>query len=242
MDTSLHSTSTYQDNMSLDDLPHPPPVSPFYLAWTIPLSFNFTFPDQELPTHTCTAEIPAVPAMETFAATSDTQLDINKLDILTPPTSPETTPTSSPASSPTNNTNTHFSDQANTAQTLYDQQQYDELVTYLSTTYFPSSDHSHLQTLYYNSLYELHKISTGKLRLEPSQKYRLRKSNPLPSTISSVKFRSNNHFDDETRSLLMEVFRTNRTPSPETIQTLSEQTGLTERQIRNFFKNKRSRG
>ena len=241
MDTPLYSTSTYQDTISLEDLPHPPPVSPFYLSWTIPLSFNFTFPDQELPTHSCTAETSSVPVMETFTVTSDAHLSINKLDILTPPTSPETTPTSSPASSPANS-NTHLSDQANTAQTMFDQQQYDELVTYLSTTYFPSSDHSHLQTLYYNSFYELHKISTGRRRLEPSQKYRLRKSNPLPSTISSVKFKSNNHFDDETRSLLMEVFRTNRTPFPETIQTLSEHTGLTERQIRNFFKNKRSRG
>nr|ADO22647.1 SIX class homeobox transcription factor SIX59e [Mnemiopsis leidyi] len=244
MYTSIYSASTYQEITSVEDLPEPAPISPFYLAWTIPLSFNFTFPEQELPANPCTAEVSTVPVMETFTAPSDTS-EYNNPDIdtcsLSPPNSPETSPTSTPTSSPNTNS-TDLSDQAITAQTLYEQKEFDELVTYLSSTYFPSSDHAHLQSLYYNSLYELHMISTGKRRLEPSHKYKLRRSNPLPSTISSVKFRTNNHFDDNVKSLLLAVFKRERTPSPDTIQTLSDKTGLTERQIRNFFKNKRSRG
>ena len=243
---------TYQDFTSLDDLPDPVPVNPSHLFWTIPLSFDFTFPEMELPSpcldvEYSTQNVFTVPVLDTFTGTdeiftgSDGSLPAaTKLSNLPPLdnsySSPCPKPKLSPATSPD-----HLSEQAATAQSLYDQQEYDELLSYLSVTYFPTSDHSHLQTLYYNSLYELYKISSGKRRLQPTQKYRLRKSNPLPSTISSVKFKSNNHFDDNVRSLLLAVFKKERTPSQETIEMLSEKTGLTERQIRNFFKNKRSR-
>ena len=249
---------SYQDFTSLNDLPEPVPSSPFYPSWTIPLSFNFTFPELELPS--LCQDIPksapnifTVPAMETFTGPEDpspevttlTHLPLNTdvyMPILPPLQSSYSTPCSSPSSTPsTSPSSTNLSDQAITAQSFYDEQQYDELKSYLSVTYFPSSDHPHLQKLFYNSLYELYKLSSGKRHLVPTQKYRLRKSNPLPSTISSVKFQSNNHFDDNAKSLLLAVFKRERTPSQETIHMLRENTGLTEKQIRNFFKNKRSR-
>ena len=228
---------TYQDFTSLDDLPDPVPVTSSHLFWTIPLSFNFTFPEVELPVPChqdvvyCTPEVPPdLPPRNLTKPVSN----------LTPQDDSYSSPCPKPKLSPATSRD-HLSEQATTAQSLYDQQEYDELLSYLSVTYFPTSDHSHLQTLYYNSLYELYKISSGKRRLQPTQKYRLRKSNPLPSTISSVKFKSNNHFDDNVRSLLLAVFKKERSPSQDTIEMLSENTGLTERQIRNFFKNKRSR-
>ncbi|XP_063689155.1 homeobox protein ceh-32-like [Bolinopsis microptera] len=249
---------TYQDFTSVNDLPEPVPVSSFYLSWSIPISFIFTFPEQELPSScqnitNCAPSIFTVPVVETFTGSETsssevpalTQLPANPdvdMPILPPLQSsyrsPCPSPSTLPASSPSS---TNLSDQAITAQSLYDEQQFDELKSYLSVTYFPSSDHPHLQKLFYNCLYELYKISSCKRHLMPTQKYRLRKSNPLPSTISSVKFQSNNHFDDNARSLLLAVFKRERTPSQETISMLRENTGLTEKQIRNFFKNKRSR-
>ena len=247
---------SYLDYTSVNELPEPVPASSFYPSWTIPLSFDFTFPELELPS--LCQDIPksapnifAVPVMETFTGPQDS---FPNLPFLTPlPGNPDMSntilfplpssyrspvPSRSSSSSPLS---TNLSDQGITAQSLYDEQQYDELKSYLSVTYFPSSDHPHLQKLFYNSLYELYKISSGKRHLIPTTKYRLRKSNPLPSTISSVKFQSNNHFDDNVKSILLSVFKKERTPSQDTIQMLSENTGLTERQIRNFFKNKRSR-
>ena len=247
---------TYQDLTSLEDLPDPLPVSPTYLSWTLPLSFNFTFPEMELPSSCHTGGPFTVPTLEIFTGSEDT-FSGSEGSLGSPPTvpmayevdidlsspSPWNTPPNSPPSKPTPTTPpSALSDQATIAESLYQTQQYDELLSYISVTYFPSSDHSYLQTLYYNSLYELYKISSGKRRLEPSRKYKLRKSNPLPSSISSVKFRSNNHFDDEVKSLLMRVFRKERNPSSETIQMLVESTALSEKQIRNFFKNKRCRG
>ena len=252
---------SYQDFTSVSDLPSPPPISPFYPSWTIPLTFNFSFPEMELPSpylgpSICDTETSTVPALE-ICTGADASLPLQPSQSTLPDTTYYPSPPVSPTNStyPTPNISTYpipdntppssptgVSDNAAIAQSLYKQGEFDELISYISTTYFPSSDHSLLQTLYYNSLYELHKISTGKRRLIPTQKYRLRKSHPLPSTISSVKFRSNNHFDDNVRSLLLAVFKKERIPSAETIQNLSDNTGLTEKQIRNFFKNKRSRG
>ena len=251
---------SYRDCTSVNNLPEPVPASSFYPSWTIPLSFDFTFPELELPSpcqdiHNCTPSIFTVPVIVTFTGPQDSLPNLPFLThlpvpgnsdmsnpILPPPPisyrSPVPSRSSSSSSSPLS---TNLSDQAITAQSLYDEQQYDELKSYLSVTYFPSSDHPHLQKLFYNSLYELYKISSGKRHLIPTTKYRLRKSNPLPSTISSVKFQSNNHFDDNVKSILLSVFKKEKTPSQDTIQMLSENTGLTERQIRNFFKNKRSR-
>ena len=248
----METFTSYLDLTSLCDIPVPAPlpISPFYLSWTIPLSFNFTFPELELPSR-CqdnfngTPAIFSVLAMETFTGSEgsppntpsqihlpeNVSADMSNLPSLPNSyRSPVPSPTSSTSSSPPSTIIT-LCDQAITAQSMYDEQQYDELKSYLSVTYFPSSDHPHLQKLYYNSLYELYKISSGKRHLIPTTKYRLRKSNPLPSTISSVKFQSNNHFDDNTRSLLLGVFKRERTPSQETMHMLRENTGLTEKQI-----------
>ncbi|XP_063689937.1 homeobox protein SIX5-like [Bolinopsis microptera] len=249
---------TYQDYTTVDDLPDPVPVSPFYCSWSIPLSFDFSFPELELPSScqylvNSSPGLATIPALETFTGSVcqdslptlpklthfpdtlkvDISLPATTIHGPTPPPSPLPTPVPSP---------TGLSDQSVTAQCLYDEGQYDDVLSYLETTYFPSSDHSFLQNIYYCSLYELFKISSGKQHLIPSQKYRLRKTNPLPSSISAVKFKSNNQFDDKVKSLLLAVFKRERTPSQETIQMLTENTGLSEKQIRNFFKNKRSRG
>ena len=248
---------TYQDYTTVDDLPDPVPVSPFYCSWSIPLSFDFSFPELELPSScqylvNSSPGFSTVPALETFTG-SDHVITVCQDPL---PTLPKLThfpdnlkvdnfqpaPTPPPSPLPSVPSPTGLSDQSVTAQCLYDEEQYDDVLSYLETTYFPSSDHSFLQNIYYCSLYELYKISSGKQHLIPSQKYRLRKTNPLPSSISAVKFKSNNQFDDNVKSLLLAVFKRERTPSQETIQMLNENTGLSEKQIRNFFKNKRSRG
>ena len=140
----METFTSYQDLSSLCDIPVPAPlpVSPFYLSWTIPLSFNFTFPELELPSR-CqdnfngTPAIFSVPAMETFTGSQGSPLnapsqihlpenvpaDMSNLPSLPNSyRSPVPSPTSSSSSSPPSTILT-LCDQAITAQSMYDEQQ-----------------------------------------------------------------------------------------------------------------------
>ena len=127
------------------------------------------------------------------------------------------------------------------AQQLHDSGSWTELREYLSAGSFPTSDHATLLEIYYTAIYSLTMIERGLRRLTPTQRYRLRKKYPSPPSISSVKHKANNFHSDSQKELLEAVFRRNTTPGSEEVEMLSGNTGLTEKQIRNFFKNKRSR-
>ena len=127
------------------------------------------------------------------------------------------------------------------AHQLHDSASWSQLRDYLSSHSFPSSEHSILQELYYSAIYSLNKLERGLRSLTPPQRYRLRKKFPLPSSISSVVYKSNKNHHSSQTELLESVFSENPAPSPEEEQMLSGKTGLTEKQIRNYFKNKRAR-
>ena len=137
--------------------------------------------------------------------------------------------------------NADHSDLCIVAQSLRERKKWEELKDYISETCFPSKDHSVLQTFFYESVYETYKIERSLKRLTPPQRYRLRKTYPLPSTICGTEFRSNNHLDDNARALLEAVFKRNRFPNPEVVENLVANTGLSAKQVKNYFKNNRSR-
>ena len=128
------------------------------------------------------------------------------------------------------------------ADCLSSSEQWDDLLNYITTSSFSTSEHAALQKMWFNAVYEIHiKTKNLKKHLTPAVKYRLRKTNPIPASISSVQPSTNNYFTAEAKHLMETVFNVNKRPDPETVKMLSQQTGLTAKQIRNFFKNKRSR-
>ncbi|KAL5265979.1 hypothetical protein ACHWQZ_G006574 [Mnemiopsis leidyi] len=130
------------------------------------------------------------------------------------------------------------------AEELCSSEQWDDLLTYISTSSFNQAEHPALQKLWFNAVYEsyiLTKVPEKQKHLTPAVKYRLRKQNPVPVSISSTAPCTNNYFSQEVRSTLDAAFNLNNRPTPEMVKILREQTGLTAKQIRNYFKNKRSR-
>ena len=234
------------------------------LNWTIPLSFNFTFPAKESATHitytSAVATFSAVtcyPPEDSFTRvqsnpdiTDNSVLSYSPLthdyyplacevnDALTSNLTPVIPPCGTSNKQPSY---ADLSDKCLVAQSLRDQKKWEELKDYISETCFTVSDHSFLQNFFYEAVYEIYKIERGLKRLTPPQRYRLRKTNPLPSTICSTKFKSNNHLDDNARSQLESVFKKYRFPTPEIVQNLVENTGLSAKQVKNYFKNNRSR-
>ena len=222
------------------------------LNWTIPLSFNFTFPDKEstLTNEAYTPKEANSNIMEDSSVFSVMQcytpyqypLPGDNSEAMTlqanTPHSPKAPVSVTSYNEPSN---ADQQDLCLVAQSLRDRKKWEELKDYISETCFPGTDHSVLQTFFYESVYETYKIERGLKRLTPPQRYRLRKTYPLPSTICSTKFRSNNHLDDNARALLEAVFKRNRFPSPEVVKKLVANTGLSAKQVKNYFKNNRSR-
>ena len=124
-----------------------------------------------------------------------------------------------------------------TANELYLAEQWKDIQTYIATTSFPQPEHQSLQKMWLNSVYEVYRKK--KTKLTPADRYRLRKQQPVPVNILSPV--TNNHFTAEVRSSMEQVFHVNSRPVPETVKMLVETTGLTAKQIRNFFYNKRQR-
>lgn len=242
-------TFNYIDATPHDHLPTPLNLPQEPSHWVIPLTFNFTFPDEtrQYPQQysTRTQHLPAISQPQHLSTVPITEFQYpvtpvkerHPDHVMTPPQPGSRHPTPDPATPPPD-----LSDLATTAQELHDSERWEELQEFITQTTFPQSDHAYLQQLFYQSIYQKHKETFGKRRLEPSVKYKLRKTNPLPASITSVKFRSNNHFDDRVRALLDAVFKKNRFPDTDIIDNLVENTGLERKQIRNYFKNKRSRG
>ena len=77
--------------------------------------------------------------------------------------------------------------------------------------------------------------------MTPAQRYRIRRNNPLPKTLSATKFTANNYFDDETKAILDFYFARSKYPLPDDCEKMMAKTGLKINQIKTYFKNKRSR-
>ena len=230
-----------ESNLAMQDI-----IAPAFdleeLNWTIPLSFNFTFPDKESTPHISTTSAnEAYTPKEANSKIMEDSSDLSVMQCYTPykypllcdtseamtlqPNAPHSPKAPLSVTSYIDPSNTDHSDLCLVAQSLRDRKKWGELKEYISETCFPSIDHSVLQTFFYESV----------------QRYRLRKTNPLPSKICSTKFRSNNHLDDNARALLEAVFKRNRFPSPEVVENLVANTGLSAKQVKNYFKNNRSR-
>ena len=124
---------------------------------------------------------------------------------------------------------------------LFQKQEWQELYHYLSNTDFPSEYHPRLQELWFSAHYENYRTARGITSLNPSQKYRIRFRNPLPQSLSSVKFKSNNNFSSRVKALLDKYFEISPYVSGSELDDLSEKTELSTQQIKNYFKNKRTR-
>eukprot|EP00116_Pleurobrachia_bachei_P010954 sb/3471216/ len=112
---------------------------------------------------------------------------------------------------------------------------------FICNTTFPVNEHPELQKLWFEAVYGLTRTEKGLPRLTPAVRYRLRKQNPVPPSIASTTPVTNNFHSTDNRALMEEVWRVTRHPDQAILQTLSEQTGLSVRQVKTFFKNKRSR-
>lgn len=84
-------------------------------------------------------------------------------------------------------------------------------------------------------------MAKNHVELTPPQRYRIRKSHPLPKSLSATKFAANNYFDEEIRGVLDGYFARSKYPISEDLVDMMAKTGLRANQIKNYFKNKRSR-
>ena len=131
--------------------------------------------------------------------------------------------------------------QYQTAQSLSDSSSWKQLKDHITSSCFPSSEHPSLQQMWFSAVYTLYQETKRLKRVSPSTKYQIRKQHPVPVSIFSVAPATNNYFSPSSRSRMEEVFRVIRHPDPRLVEQLMSETGLTAKQIRNFFKNKRSR-
>ena len=173
------------------------------------------------------------------------QPQVIPVTILSPPVTPEP-PVQSQAtrhspSSPNMDPPSETTSQYETAKSLLDSSSWDQLKDHISNSCFPPIEHPSLQQMWFSAVYTLHQETKGLKRISPSVKYRLRKLSPVPVSISSVRPATNNYFSPASRSRMEEVFRVTRHPDPLLVVELVKETGLTAKQIKNFFKNKRSR-
>ena len=71
-------------------------------------------------------------------------------------------------------------------------------------------------------------------------KYRLRRKFPLPRTIWDGE-ETVYCFKEKSRNSLKETYKLNRYPTPDEKKALAKKTGLTLKQVSNWFKNRRQR-
>ena len=146
-------------------------------AWTIPLSFNFTFPeyDKELSAQFYT------PLVESYSFATDSSTDSSTdsceaslVKASTPIVSRLSPKASSCGTSYQQPSKADLSDKCLVAQSLRERKKWEELKDYISETCFPVSDHSFLQNFFYEAIYEIYKIERDVKRLTPPQRYRLK--------------------------------------------------------------------
>ena len=130
----------------------------------------------------------------------------------------------------------------NEAQSLFLSCKWSKLGRHLDSGTFSPEDHPHLQSMWFASLYETYKNNRRLKFLTPAQRYRIRRGNPLPASLASTKFSANKFFDDEKRAVMDKYFNEkSKYVLPGDGKDLVVNTGLRLQQIKNYFKNKRSR-
>ena len=114
-----------------------------------------------------------------------------------------------------------------------------EVYTVLESNEFDSNSHEMLQDMWYKAHYS----EAEKIRGRPLgavDKYRIRRKYPLPRTIWDGE-ETVYCFKEKSRQLLKECYGQNRYPSPQEKKLIAKQTGLTLKQVSNWFKNRRQR-
>lgn len=114
-----------------------------------------------------------------------------------------------------------------------------EVYTILEGHEFDPSSHEMLQNMWYKA----HYCEAEKLRgreLGAVDKYRIRRKYPLPRTIWDGE-ETVYCFKEKSRQLLKQCYEQNRYPTPHEKRLIAKQTGLTLKQVSNWFKNRRQR-
>ena len=114
-----------------------------------------------------------------------------------------------------------------------------EVYTILESHEFDPSSHEMLQNMWYKA----HYCEAEKLRgreLGAVDKYRIRRKYPLPRTIWDGE-ETVYCFKEKSRQMLKQCYEQNRYPTPQEKRLIAKQTGLTLKQVSNWFKNRRQR-
>ena len=110
---------------------------------------------------------------------------------------------------------------------------YQELYNIIETHEFAQKYHLQLQDIWYQAHYKEAEGVRGRA-LGAVDKYRLRQKFPLPRTIVY-------HFKEKLRNSLKEAYKLNRCPTLDERKALAKKTGLTLKQVSNWFKNQLER-
>ena len=116
---------------------------------------------------------------------------------------------------------------------------YQELYNIIETNEFAQKHHSQLQDLWYQAHYKEAEGVRGRA-LGAVDRYRLRQKLPLPRTIWDGE-ETFHFFKEKSRNALKEMYKLNRFPGLDERKALAKKTGLTLKQVSNWFKNRRGR-
>ena len=116
---------------------------------------------------------------------------------------------------------------------------YQELYNIIETNEFAQKHHSQLQDLWYQAHYKEAEGVRGRA-LGAVDRYRLRQKLPLPRTIWDGE-ETFHFFKEKSRNALKEMYKLNRFPGLDERKALAKKTGLTLKQVSNWFKNQRER-
>ncbi|XP_030008556.1 homeobox protein SIX5 [Sphaeramia orbicularis] len=121
----------------------------------------------------------------------------------------------------------------------FHREEFKELYAILESHDFHPSNHGFLQDLYLKARYKEAERSRGR-SLGAVDKYRLRKKFPLPKTIWDGE-ETVYLLKEKSRNALKECYKSNRYPTPDEKKNLAKVTGLSLKQVSNWFKNRRQR-
>uniref|UniRef100_A0A8C6SBZ8 SIX homeobox 5 n=1 Tax=Neogobius melanostomus TaxID=47308 RepID=A0A8C6SBZ8_9GOBI len=121
----------------------------------------------------------------------------------------------------------------------FHREEFKELYAILESHDFHPSNHGFLQDLYLKARYKEAERSRGR-SLGAVDKYRLRKKFPLPKTIWDGE-ETVYLLKEKSRNALKECYKSNRYPKPDEKRNLAKVTGLSLKQVSNWFKNRRQR-
>ena len=116
---------------------------------------------------------------------------------------------------------------------------YQELYNIIETHEFAQKYHLQLQDIWYQAHYKEAEGVRGRA-LGAVDKYRLRQKFPLPRTIWDGE-ETVNFFKEKSRNSLKETYKLNKYPTLDERKALAKKTGLTLKQVLNWFKNRRVR-